>query len=443
MVTNNFLDTYSIKILDSLAEGIYVIDKEFKIVFVNKSATQITGIKREDVLGKVCRTFCKSERCQIGCPITEVIRTGKNIIDLESSLQNNEGSILPVKINASVLCDEKKEPIGGIISFRRNAVVNFEEYLKHQDHFYGIVGKSKVMRELFKTIQEISRSGANVLITGETGVGKEMFANAIKETSLRREKIFVKVNCAALPDTLLASELFGHVKGAFTDAIKDRVGRFEYANNGTIFLDEITEIPVNMQSRLLRIIQQGTFERLGESIERKVDVRIITASNKTVQDEIKAGRFREDLFYRLNVIPLHIPALRERKEDIVSLVNYFIRKFSDKYGKKIETTDSETMEVMFNHDWPGNVRELENVIEYAFVRSKREDYLCACCLPPNLRNKNKCNKYISAKEIEEDEKAETLLALLRQTNWNKSKVAKILGINRSTVHRMLKGHSKD
>ena len=443
MATNNFLDTYSIKILDSLAEGIYVIDKEFKIVFVNKSATQITGIKREDVLGKVCRTFCKSERCQIGCPITEVIRTGKNIIDLESSLQNNEGSIIPVKINASVLCDEKMEPIGGIISFRRNAVVNFEEYLKHQDHFYGIVGKSKVMRELFKTIQEISRSGANVLITGETGVGKEMFANAIKETSLRREKIFVKVNCAALPDTLLASELFGHVKGAFTDAIKDRVGRFEYANNGTIFLDEITEIPVNMQSRLLRIVQQGTFERLGESIERKVDVRIITASNKTVQDEIRAGRFREDLFYRLNVIPLHIPALRERKEDIVSLVNYFIRKFSDKYGKKIETTDSETMEVLFNHDWPGNVRELENVIEYAFVRSKREDYLCACCLPPNLRNKNKCNKYLNAKEIEEDEKAETLLALLRQTNWNKSKVAKILGINRSTVHRMLKGHSKD
>ncbi|MDP2038793.1 MAG: sigma 54-interacting transcriptional regulator, partial [Ignavibacteria bacterium] len=195
MATNNFLDTYSIKILDSLAEGIYVIDKEFKIVFVNKSATQITGIKREDVLGKVCRTFCKSERCQIGCPITEVIRTGKNIIDLESSLQNNEGSIIPIKINASVLCDEKMEPIGGIISFRRNAVVNFEEYLKHQDHFYGIVGKSKVMRELFKTIQEISRSGANVLITGETGVGKEMFANAIKETSLRREKIFVKVNC--------------------------------------------------------------------------------------------------------------------------------------------------------------------------------------------------------------------------------------------------------
>ena len=443
METTEFLDTYSLNILDSLAEGVYVINKEFKIVFVNKSASQITGIKQEDVLGKVCRTFCKSERCQIGCPITEVIRTGKNIIDLESSLQNNEGSIIPVKINASVLCDEKKEPIAGIISFRKNAIVNFEEYLKHQDHFYGIVGKSKAMRELYKTIQEISSSQASVLITGETGVGKEMLANAIKETSLRRDKLFVKVNCAALPDTLLASELFGHVKGAFTDAVKDRIGRFEYSNHGTIFLDEITEIPINMQTRLLRIIQQGTFERLGESTERKVDVRIIAASNKIVQEEIKANRFREDLFYRLNVIPIHVPPLRERKEDIISLVNYFIRKFSDKYGKKIETTDSKTMEILFNHDWPGNVRELENAIEYAFVRSKREDYLCACCLPPNLRNKDKCHKYLSAKEIEEDEKAETLLALLRQNNWNKSKVAKILGINRSTVHRMLKGQTAD
>ena len=442
MINNNFLDQYSIRILDSMPEGVYVVDKEFKIVFVNKSASYITGTKPSEVIGRVCRTFCKSERCQIGCPITEVIRTGKNIIDLESSLQDSEGNIIPIKLNASILSSDANEPIGGIISFRKNSIVNFDQYLKSQDHFYGIVGRSKGMRELYKAIQEISRSDANVLISGETGVGKEMVANAIKETSQRREKIFVKVNCAALPDTLLGSELFGHVKGAFTDAVKDRVGRFEYANGGTIFLDEITEIPINMQTRLLRVIQEGTFERLGESVERKVNVRIIAATNKTIPEEIKANRFREDLFYRLNVIPLQIPPLRERKEDIVFLVNYFLRKYADKYRKKIETTDTETMEVLFNHDWPGNVRELENVIEYAFVRSKREDYLCICCLPPSIRDSKKCDKVLNIKEIEEDEKTETLLVLLRQNNWNKTKVAKILGIDRSTVHRMLKAKMK-
>jgi PAS domain S-box-containing protein len=437
MSTFTLSDQYSKKILNSLTEGVYIIDKEFKIIFVNNSAVQIIGIKPEDVLGKVCRTFCKSERCLIGCPITEVLRTGESIIDLESSLQNNKGNTIPVKLNASVLRDEDNKPIGGIISFRKDTVVNFDEYLKGQNHFYGIVGKSKVMRTLFKEIQEISRSEANVLITGETGVGKELVADAIKNTSLRNDKIFIKVNCAALPDTLLASELFGHVKGAFTDAIKDRAGRFEHANGGTIYLDEVTEIPIHMQSRLLRIIQHGTFERLGESIQRKVNVRIIASTNKPIQEEVAAGRFREDLFYRLNVIPLHIPPLRERKEDIIFLVDAFIKKYANKYNKKIETADSETMEVLYNYNWPGNVRELENAIEYAFIRSKREDYLCSCCLPPTIRDRKKCDKKLSIKEIEKDEKTETLLALLRQNKWNKTRVAKILGINRSTVHRII------
>lgn len=438
-MTESFLDKHSIRILESLSEGIYIIDKEFKIVYVNKAASEITGIKSSDVIGKVCRTFCKSERCQIGCPITEILRTGRNIVDLESSLQNSDGNIIPVKLNASILKNEEEDPIGGIISFRRDSKINFDDFLKNKDHFYGIVGKSKAMKELFRSIEEISGSDANVLISGETGVGKEMVAQAIKETSKRRDKIFVKVNCAALPDTLLASELFGHVKGAFTDAVKDRIGRFEYADGGTIFLDEITEIPSNMQNRLLRIIQEGTFERLGESIERKVNVRIIAATNKNIKDEVESKSFREDLYYRLNVIPLYIPPLRERKEDIVFLVNYFIRKYADKYSKKIETTDSETIEILYNHDWPGNVRELENVIEYALVRSKRQDYLCVCSLPPNIRDNIKCNKILSLKEIEIDEKTETLLALLRQNNWNKTKVANILGINRSTIHRILKG----
>lgn len=437
MESKSLLDKCSLKILDSLPEAVYIVDKEFKIVFVNRSAAEITGVTPSDVIGRVCRSFCKSERCQIGCPITEVLRTGKNILDLESSIQNTLGKLVPIKLNAALLRDERDEAIGGIISFKVNSKINFKEYLSSRDNFYGIVGKSKLMKELFMSIDEISRSEANVLISGETGVGKEMVANAIKETSIRREKKYVKVNCGALPDTLLASELFGHVKGAFTDAHKDRIGRFEFANEGTIFLDEITEIPINMQTRLLRIIQEGTFERLGESFERKVDVRIIAATNKNITEEIKSNRFREDLYYRLNVIPIHIPPLRERKEDIVFLTEYFIKKYSNKYNKRIESADSESLEIFFNHDWPGNVRELENVIEYALVRSKREDYLCVCCLPPSMRSKNKCERSSTGSVKVEDEKVETIIALLRQNNWNKTKVAKILGINRSTIHRVL------
>lgn len=432
------LDNFSYKILNSLTDGIYVIDKEFKIVFINKVALDLVGITKDEVEGKYCRAFCKSDRCLLGCPVSELLKTNKNIHELETTIQHKNGNIIPIKLNASLIYNEDNQPIGSIISFKKNEKIDFEEYLKNIENFYGIVGKSKSMLEIFKTIKEIATSDANVLITGETGVGKELIANAIKETSQRRNNIYVKVNCAVLPDTLLASELFGHVKGAFTDAQKDRIGRFEYANNGTIFLDEIAELPYNMQARLLRIIQNGTFERLGESFERKVDVRIIAATNKDLNKEIKEQRFREDLYFRLNVIPIFVPPLRERKEDILILTNYFIKKFSNKYNKKIEEADNETLDIFYNYEWPGNVRELENTIEYAFIRSKRNDVICSCCLPPFIRDNKKCTSFTSIKQFQDDEKVQTIISLLRQNNWNKSKVAKILGINRSTLHRKLK-----
>jgi len=292
-------------------------------------------------------------------------------------------------------------------------------------------------------VEEVANSDACVLVTGETGVGKEMIANAIQQTSLRRSKPFVKVNCASLPPNLLASELFGHVRGAFTDAVKDRMGRFEYADGGTIFLDEIGEMPLDMQSQMLRILQEGTFERLGESKTRKVDVRIIAATNKDLNEEIKTNLFRKDLFYRLNVIPINVPPLRERKEDIVFLVNYFLAKYADYYNKSIDSAASDTMDILLNYDWPGNIRELENTIEYAFIRSKRDDYLCKCCLPPQIRSNEECESKISVKDMEDDEKTESMLALLRQNNWNKSKVAQLLGVDRSTIHRRLKALEKN
>ena len=215
---NKFLDEHSKAILDSLPEGVYVIDKEFKIKFVNKAGYELTKKKPDDILGNVCTSLCKSERCELGCPITEVLNSGKNVIDLESTIGDVDGNSIPVIINASILKDEQHNPIGGIISFKRNKKYSFDDYSKSTDHFYGIIGKSKPMLDVFNLIKEISTSFATVLITGETGVGKEMIANAIQKTSRRAKAPFVKVNCAVLPDNLLASELFGHVKGAFTDA---------------------------------------------------------------------------------------------------------------------------------------------------------------------------------------------------------------------------------
>jgi len=435
---NSFIDEHSIKILDSLPEGVYVIDKEFKIRFVNKEGYRITKKKSEDVLGKVCTALCKSERCKIGCPITEILHTDKNVVDLESSIEDSHGNLVPILLNASLLKDTFENPIGGIISFKKNNKFGSKNYYKNSEHFFGIIGKSKSMLDIYCLINEISDSFVSVIITGETGVGKELVANAIQGTSNRSNKPFVKVNCAVLPDNLLASELFGHTRGAFTGASQDRIGRFEFANGGTIFLDEIAEIPIEMQAQLLRVLQDGTFERLGETKTRYTDIRIIAATNRNIEKEIRKGNFREDLYYRLNVVPIHVSSLRERKEDIPSLVNFFINKYAQKYKKDIDHADADSMDLFLNYEWPGNVRELENCIEYSFARSKRNDYLCSCSLPPHIRGEKKCEDKKMFQEIETDEKTETLLSLLRQNNWCKSKVANILGVNRSTIHRRLK-----
>ncbi len=432
------INKYSQYILDSLAEGVYVVDNEFNLIFVNKAAEKLVGRKRTDYVGTECRNFCVSDQCETACPISEVLENGENIFDLEANYKKVNGDLLPVKVNVSVLTDSEDSPIGGIVSFRDNTrEKNFEKLVETNSHYHGIIAKSEKMLDVFQAIEEISDTDTSVLITGETGTGKELVANAIVETSGRTKRPFVKVNCGVLPENLLASELFGHVKGAFTDATKDRVGRFEFADGGTIFLDEIGEMPYNMQSQLLRVLQEGTFERLGESVTRKANVRIIAATNKNLENEIIAKRFREDLYYRLHVIPIDVPPLRERDMDILLLSEFFIRKFNQKYNREIKDIDPDAAEALMNYSWPGNVRQLENAIEYSFIRAKKKDSLCLCCLPPQIRPKQECREKLNVRQIEIDERAEQLLTLLRKNHWNKTKVAKILGINRSTVHRRL------
>ena len=432
-------------ILDSLGEGLFTVDQEFRIRTFNRAAEKILGIKRDQVLGDFCKNVFQASRCLEECPIRKVLETGQNMFDLESELHDRSGRRIPVKLNAAVLKDESGEPIGGVVSFRdMSHLEEIQRNLLTRSNFHGIIGQHKLMQEIYNLIEEVSDSDSSVLILGESGTGKEMIANAIQKTSRRKDKPFIKVNCSVFPPDLLASELFGHVKGAFTDAVKDRVGRFELADGGTIFLDEIAEMPLQMQVQLLRVLQEGTFERVGESITRKVNVRIIAATNKDLRKEMLAGRFREDLFYRLNVIPIHVPPLRYRKSDIPHLVQHFIQKYSMLTGKKIKEVDDEAMDLLIAYDWPGNVRELENTIEYAFART-RSDIIHASKLPPNVRLQPQCECEEPRKQTEQPQSPgesasefQRIQSTLEKVHWNRSKAAQILGMGRTTLWRKMR-----
>ncbi|MGE5497080.1 MAG: sigma-54 interaction domain-containing protein [Syntrophothermus sp.] len=428
---------FSNNILDSMGEGLFTVNKDFKINFFNKAAEHITGLSREEVIGKFCKNVFRSDFCFNECPIARVLESGHNIYDLESRIQCKDGKLVNIRLNAAILKNSNNEAAGGVISFRdisRLKIIN--ESLKPDTHFFGIVGSSKSMQEIYKLIEDVAHADAPVFIQGETGTGKEMIANAIQITSRRKDKKYVKVNCTTFPAQMLASELFGHVKGAFTDAIKDRIGRFEYADQGTLFLDEIAEMHPHMQVQLLRILQAGTFERLGESLTRKADVRIIAATNMDIKNAIAEGKFREDLFYRLNVIPVNVPPLRERCEDIPLLSSHFILKFSRLYKKEIKTISREASDLLISYPYPGNVRELENIIEYAFIRTKENSVLEADMLPSFIHEQPQRPDTISA--MEADLNPVRFIELLEKYNWNKTKVAKALGVNRTTVWRKLK-----
>mgnify|MGYP005845417451 FL=1 len=434
MTTEN---KFNEEILNSIAEGVITVDKTFKVNFINRAAEEIMGFKKEEVVGQFCKYILKCDLCLTKCPIGIVLETGSNLYDYSSVIYDKKGNKKPIKLNAAILKNSEDKPVGGVISFRD---ISELERIKQQadiiSNFLGIVGHSKAMQEIFKLIIEISESDATVLILGESGTGKELIANAIQATSTRKNKPYLKVNCSVFPQNLLASELFGHVKGAFTDAIKDRSGRFELADGGTIFLDEVAEMPLQTQIQLLRVLQEGTFERVGESITRRVNVRVIAATNIDIHRALKEGKLREDLYYRLNVIPILIPPLRERKQDIPHLIKHFIETYSKLYKKNIPDISDTALDLLMKYSWPGNVRELENVIEYAIVRTKNDSEIEISNLPSSIKNIS-VNQNFPQKAFK-TENAASLLSLLEKHKWNKTKVAKELGIGRTTLWRMMK-----
>ncbi len=432
-------------ILDSIGEGLFTVDQDFRVNSINRAAEEILGLHKSEVIGDFCKNIFKTKRCYAECPLEGVLEKGENIYDIESEFCHQNGKKIPVRVNAAVLKDENQQPIGGVISFRDMSYLEkIQKNLIGSSNFYGVIGQHKSMIDIYSLIEEVAESDSSVLIIGESGTGKEMIANAIQKISNRSKEPFIKINCSVFPPTILASELFGHVKGAFTDAVKDRMGRFELADKGTIFLDEIAEMPLQMQVQILRVLQEGTFERVGESITRKVDVRVIAATNKNILEEMEEGRFREDLFYRLNVIPINIPPLRKHRSDIPHLVQHFINKYALISGKDISEIDDEAMDILVSYSWPGNIRELENSLEYAFARTK-DKMIHASKLPPNIRmHMDYSDRYIqeepTSAKVDEYRK---LRQVLEKHHWNRSKAAIELDMGRTTLWRKMKALDLD
>jgi PAS domain S-box-containing protein len=426
-------------ILDSIADGVFTVDKEWRITTFNQAAEAITGVSRDDAVGRSCCDVFRSSICETACALKETMQTGLPIVNKALYILDVEGRRIPISISTAILRDETGKVIGGVETFRDlSTVEELRKELKERYTFADIVGRSRPMQKLFHHLRQVADSDSTVLIEGGSGTGKELVARAIHNLSPRHSKPFVTLNCGALPDTLLESELFGYKAGAFTDARKDKPGRFALAEGGTIFLDEIGDISPAMQARLLRVLQERVFEPLGGVKQVKMDVRIVAATNKDLRKLVRKGAFREDLYYRVNVFRLELPRLRDRREDIPLLVAHFITKFNRLQNKSIAGVSEEVMAILMEHDFPGNVRELENIIEHAYVLC-RSGLIEVRHLPPRLREKESRGSWVGRTRITLKElEAIHISDALRRHGGNRTAAAKELGINPSTLFRKIK-----
>jgi PAS domain S-box-containing protein len=424
-------------ILDSIADGVFTVDRDWKIAYFNRAAEEITGIPREEAVGRHCFEVFRASICEEGCCLRETLKSGKPGLHQAAYIIRHDGKRLPISISTAVLKDEKGKTVGGVETFRNlSDLETLRKELKQRYTFQDIVSKNKKMQELFDVLPQVAVSDATVLVEGESGTGKELFARAIHDLSHRSNGPLVTVNCGALPDTLLESELFGHKAGAFTGAGADHRGRFSLADSGTIFLDEIGDVSPALQVRLLRVLQEKTFEPLGGTRTLKVDVRIIAASNQNLNKLVSAGTFREDLYYRINVVTLKIPPLRDRREDIPLLLEHFIDRFNRLQGKEVAGVAPETLNILMNQKFPGNVRELMNIIEHAFVLCPG-GVLLPEHLPDPLRPGESARRKTSPLSLS-DLEAELIREALAQNGYNRSATARQLGIHKTTLWRKMK-----
>lgn len=443
------------QIIDSMADGVFTMDAYGRISSWNRSMESISGYTAQEAMGKTCELLRFSRCFGKECP-ADINKCGimvhRSYEVKECMMQHKDGHDVPVIKNAGVVRDEKQNIIGVVetvtdLTELNRARQKAEEAALRLGEIHrldNIIGKSQAMRNVFTAIKAAASSDATVLVQGESGTGKELVAGAIHYNSERKDKPLITVNCSALSESLLESELFGHVKGAYTGAIHDRTGRFEEAQRGTIFLDEIGELSPFIQVKLLRVLQEREIERVGESRKRKVDIRVVAATHQHLYSQVQKGYFREDLYYRLKVFPINLPPLRERKEDLPLLVSHFIKAQNRKTGKQIQRISQAALRIFMDYPWPGNVREVENAIEHAFVLCNKDrinpfdlpveirqiEYQASfSTIPEKLRSNPVPRKRLSK---------EVLLNLLDECDWNKAAVGRRAGLSRTAIWKYMK-----
>jgi len=468
------INRYWKKIINTMNDGLMLVGRDGAILMVNKAFEQLTGYTADEIIGRsctvldcdACERVIKKEGDQWQCSLFESGQ--KDIKHCRCVITKKDGTLLPALKNASVLRDDRGQALGTVENLADLSLLDrldqevdqLSRQLDQSGGFHGILGKSAIMQKTFEVIQKAALSDAPVIIYGESGTGKELVARAIHRLGRRKEGPYVQLNCAALNEALLESELFGHVKGAFTGAYRHRQGRFEAANGGDIFLDEIGDVPLSIQVKLLRVLEAKQFERVGDHQPVSADVRIITATNKNLEELIAQKRFREDFFFRINVFPIFLPPLRDRIEDIPLLVHTFIRHLQSATGKKITGLTSAAMQRFVEYRWPGNVRELKSALEFAFVIIE-EGLIDLHQLPPNITQaiwrpiqpdqqlrepvglQNSPQMHAFTSNPSENTEKRALIEALRQTNGNQTQAARLLDVNRVTVWNRMKKYNID
>ncbi|MGD9159461.1 MAG: sigma 54-interacting transcriptional regulator [Desulfobacteraceae bacterium] len=427
-------------ILDSIADGVFTVDSDWKITSFNRAAEKITGINKAEAIGRQCWEVFRASICESLCSLRHTVETGKPVVNQSIFIVNSSGERVPISISTAILRNKNGKLIGGVESFRDLSLVEtLKKELSGRHSFHDIISKNKEMQRLFGILEQVAESDTTVLLEGESGTGKELFARAIHSMSPRKDGPVVTINCGALPDNLLESELFGYKAGAFTDAKKDKAGRIALANGGTLFLDEIGDISPALQIRLLRVIQERSYEPLGSTKTEKADVRFVAATNKNLETLVKEKKFREDLYYRINVVKLQLPPLRNRKGDIPLLASHFIKRFNDLKGKNIQGLKPEVLPVLMAHDFPGNIRELENILDYATVVCKN-DHIGIEHLPDYLAASAKTEETGQSINHEGIKAAERsyIYNALKKNSWNRKATAASLGMHPTTLWRKIK-----
>lgn len=429
--------TYLESIFGSVKDAVIAVDKELSLIGINKATKNICNLTRNAIgqsihsLSNICNRQCLKA-------LEKTMHQKESVEIHHLACKHKFRPRQVVDITTYPLLDKKGIFSGAVLIIKEEMYrAHFERDMHaigERQHFYNIIGKSEKMQAVYSLIENLADVQTTVLVIGESGTGKELVAEALHCKGERNTKPFVKINCAALSENLLESELFGHVKGAFTDAVRDRIGRFQKANGGTIFLDEIGDISPRMQLQLLRVLQEGEFERVGDSTSIVVDVRIIAATNQNLKEKIRRGEFREDLYYRLKVVEVNLPPLRDRREDIPLLVNHFINKFNKKFNKEIVAVSLDVQKIFIEYLWPGNVRELEHTLEHAFIHC-RQNIITAHYLPATF--KESIGKEASLLENIKTGEPQVILQALKKASWNKTMAARLLGVSRRTIYRKI------